>query len=84
MAAAYSRDTEKLVRAVNELSSEGVVPAVRDGIREMTEGYIIPYLEGIRAALEAGAGSHRQEAGSRCQRAYGQLRGKAAIRWSFA
>jgi len=51
MAAAYSRDTEKLVRAINELGSEGVVPAVRDGIREMTEGYIVPYLEGIRTAL---------------------------------
>lgn len=52
MSAAFSTDTEKLVRAVSELGSEGVVPAVQNGIREMTEGYIVPSLEGIRAALK--------------------------------
>jgi hypothetical protein len=53
MAAAFSNDTEKLVQAVNELGSEGVVPAVQNGIREMTEGYLVPSLEGIRAALKS-------------------------------
>ncbi|HWQ78933.1 MAG TPA: hypothetical protein VN381_08950 [Anaerovoracaceae bacterium] len=51
MATAFSKDTEKLVQAVNELGSEGVVPAVQNGIREMTDGYIVPSLEGIRDLL---------------------------------
>lgn len=51
MTAGFTKETEKLIAVIDEFCRGGVLPALNSAMRELTDGYLVPALDGIKDTL---------------------------------